>query len=99
VPLLRIREVTPLEDFHLRLTLTDGSVVERDVAELLVGPVFEPLRSDPNSFRTVRVEAGTLVWPNGADLDPDMLIWGGPSPKNPANPPQSLTLKFPSLVR
>lgn len=36
--------------------------------------VFEPLR-DPAFFAQVRVdpEAGTLVWPNGADLDPLVL--------------------------
>lgn len=38
-------------------------------------PVFEPLRQDPELFRQVRVdqELGTVVWPNGADLDPDVL--------------------------
>ena len=40
--LLRIREVKALEGFKLRLTLTDGSVIERDVSSLLVGPVFDP---------------------------------------------------------
>lgn len=99
MPLLRIREVAPTEGFCLRLTLTDGAVVERDLTELLVGPVFEPLRSDLGNFRKVTVEAGTIVWPNGADLDPDVLIWGGPAPKHPASPPQHLTLKSPILVR
>lgn len=99
MPLLRIREVTPTEGFCLRLTLTDGSVVERDLTELLVGPVFEPLRNDLDNFRQVTVEAGTVVWTNGADLDPDVLIWGGPPPKNPASPPQYLILKSPTLVR
>lgn len=33
VPLLRIREVTPTKGFCLRLTLTDGTVVERDLTE------------------------------------------------------------------
>jgi len=99
VSLLRTHQVTPLEEFRLRLTLTDGSVVERDVAGLLVGPVFDPLTSDRSAFRNVKVEAGTLVWPNGADLDPDVLIWGGASPTTPAQPPQSLRLKSPPLVR
>jgi len=36
--------------------------------------VFEPLR-DPAYFAKLRVdpELGTVVWPNGADLDPDVL--------------------------
>ena len=36
--------------------------------------VFEPLR-DPAYFAQVRVhpELGTVLWPNGADLDPEVL--------------------------
>ena len=36
--------------------------------------VFAPL-ADPDQFSAVQVSthAGTVVWPNGADLDPDML--------------------------
>lgn len=99
VRLLRIRAVTPLEGFCLQLTLTDGAVVDRDLTDLLVGPVFEPLRNDIGKFRQVVVEAGTIVWPNGADLDPDVLIWGGPCPTSPASPPPHLILKSPTLVR
>ncbi|HEY3356276.1 MAG TPA: DUF2442 domain-containing protein [Polyangia bacterium] len=78
--MLRIRDVTPLDDLRLRLTLTDGSVIERDVGGLLRGPIFEPLRRDPARFRDLHVEGGTVVWSNGADLCPDVLIWGGPPP-------------------
>ena len=37
-------------------------------------PLFGSLR-DPHVFRQVRVDAdlGTLVWPNGADIDPNVL--------------------------
>jgi hypothetical protein len=78
--LLRIRRVRVLDGFQLELTLTDGSVVQRDVAALLRGPVFEPLRIDASLFREALVEGGTVAWPNGADLCPDVLIWGGPPP-------------------
>ncbi|HLH75285.1 MAG TPA: DUF2442 domain-containing protein [Candidatus Binataceae bacterium] len=90
--LLRTREAQPLEGFKLRLTLTDGSVIERDVSRLLVGPVLEKIRRDPALFAQVRVEGGTVVWPNGADLCPDVLIWGGPPPeegRQPAPPAQA----------
>jgi hypothetical protein len=89
----------PMEDCRLQLTLTDGSIVEREIADLLVGPMLEAIRKDTTVFRQVAVEAGTVVWPNGADLCPDVLIWGGAPPKNSAVPPQFLTLKSPSLVR
>jgi hypothetical protein len=88
-----------MEGFRLRLTLTDGSIIEREITDLLIGPVFEAIRKDPDAFRKVRVESGTVVWPNGADLCPDVLIWGGAPPKNVAVPPQSLTLKSPTLAR
>ena len=90
--LLRIHEVKALEGFKLRLALTDGSVIERDVSRLLAGPVFEPIRKDPAVFAKVRAEGGTVVWPNGADLYPDVLIWGGIPPEEaqqPAHPPQA----------
>jgi hypothetical protein len=64
----------------VRLTLTDGTEIERDLSALLVGPVFQEIRENPARFRQVRVEAGTLVWPNGADLCPDAVSWGGPPP-------------------
>lgn len=88
--LLRIRRVKALEGFKISLELTDGSVVERDVSRLLVGPVFESIRKDPATFRKLRVEGGTVVWPNGADLCPDVLIWGGAPPeegRQPEHPP------------
>jgi hypothetical protein len=62
---------------RLRLTFADGVVSEVDFTaklEAAVGPVFEPLK-DPDFFAQVRVdpEVGTIVWPNGADLSPDVL--------------------------
>ena len=80
--LLRILEVAALEGFRLRLRLSDGSVIERDVSKLLSGPVFDAIRNDRSLFREVRAEAGTVVWPNGADLCPDMVIWNGPPPRD-----------------
>jgi hypothetical protein len=70
----RIRTVEPLEGFVLRLGFDDGTVREIDLEAELWGPVFEPLR-DPQLFRQVRIdeELGTIVWPNGADMDPDVL--------------------------
>lgn len=73
--MVRIRSVQPLEDFRVQLTFTDGSEREVDLAPYLHGTVFEPLRRDPAFFRSVRVdeELGTIVWPNGADICPDVL--------------------------
>ncbi len=88
--LLRIEEATPLAGLRLRLKLTDGSVLEREVSDLLTGPVFDPLKADPSLFEQVTVEGGTVVWPNGADLCPDVLIWGGSPPGEAAAAPAQL---------
>ncbi len=71
----RISSVEPPDGFALRIGFEDGTVRELDLESELWGPVFEPLRQDPQLFREVRVdeELGTIVWPNGADLDPDVL--------------------------
>ena len=51
----RIRSVEPLAGFALRLSFDDGTVREIDLEADLWGPVFEPLRDDPQLFRQVRV--------------------------------------------
>lgn len=72
--LARITAVEPLDGFRLRLTFTDGLIREVDLSGDLWGPMAEPLQ-DLDYFRRVRVdpELGTVVWPNGFDLDPDVL--------------------------
>ena len=76
--MVRIRGVEALDGFRVRLSLTDGSTREVDLRPYLNGPVFEPVRSDAGFFRSVQVdhELGTIVWPNGADIDPDVLYHG-----------------------
>lgn len=72
----RIVRVSPVGPFRLALGFSDGSHGTVDLHSLLSGRggVFEPLQ-DPDYFArvTVDAEAGTIVWPNGADLDPDVL--------------------------
>lgn len=83
--LVRIQEATPIGHERVRLKLTDGRVVERDIGPLLAGPVFADIRASEALFRQVRVEAGTLAWPNGVNLCPDMVIWGGLPPADAAS--------------
>jgi hypothetical protein len=72
--MITVVRVEPLEAYRLRLTFSDGSSGEVDLSTRLWGPVFEPLR-DLAYFRRVRVDraAGTIVWPNGADIAPETL--------------------------
>jgi hypothetical protein len=73
---LRINSVEILEGHTVRLGLTDGSEKTVDLTPYMQGPIFDPLRQSQALFRQVRVddELGTIVWPNGADIDPDVLI-------------------------
>lgn len=73
--MFRVTEVKPLDGFSLQLRFNDGAERVVDLADELWGPVFEPLKADPDLFHQVRVdeEMGTIVWPNGADMDPDVL--------------------------
>jgi hypothetical protein len=75
--LVRVTDVHALEGYRLRLSFSDGALGDIDLESELWGEVFEPLR-DPALFRQVRVdpELGTVVWPNGADLDPESLRAG-----------------------
>ena len=67
---------TVVEVYRLLLRFDDGAEGEIDVLKMTTTfeGVFEPLK-DPGFFSQVRadLEAGTIVWPNGADLDPLVL--------------------------
>lgn len=69
-------DVKPLGGHEVELTFSDGltAIVDLDRVISRFDGVFEPL-IDPEYFRLVRVnhELGTIVWPNGADLCPDVL--------------------------
>ena len=67
--------VERLGGYRLRLRFNDGVEGEVDLEKTIeFGGVFAKLK-DPSFFAQVRVdpEAGTIVWPNGADLDPLVL--------------------------
>jgi len=68
-------EVRPLEGYRLYLKFEDGVEGEVDVRGIVpFEGVSAPLQN-PACFAEVRVVAdlGTVGWPNGADLDPDVL--------------------------
>jgi hypothetical protein len=72
----RITAVRVIGAWRLELTFTDRSAGVVNLEPWIGGRggVFAPLQ-DPAVFAqvTVDADAGTIVWPNGADLDPDML--------------------------
>ena len=67
--------VEPLSGWRLRLTFEGAETRDVDVAEIIsFEGIFQPLR-DPSYFRQVSVapDVGTITWPNGADICPDVL--------------------------
>ena len=78
---VRVQSASPTEQYSTLVVFTNGETREIDLSPFIAsGPIFEPVRSDPDVFRSMRVEGGTIVWPNGADIDPDVLYYNGPPP-------------------
>ena len=74
-PTVDVTGVEVLGGHRVRVTFDDGAVTTRDLSLLLWGPVFDTIRTDPTEFGAVTIdrELGVLGWPNGADLDSEML--------------------------
>ena len=73
---VRVQTAEPGEGYTAIIHFTDGSCHEIDLAPYLRGSIFEPVRNDPEFFRSMLIEEGTIAWPNGADIDPDVLHYG-----------------------
>ena len=73
-PIYRVTDFAIIGPYTLRVHFDDGTVQEIDLAPVLEGELFGPLK-DPRLFEQVTLdpEAHTLVWPNGADFDPAIL--------------------------
>jgi hypothetical protein len=78
-------DARPIGGSRLRVRFDDGVEGEVDVRE--TGPfvgVFAPLASPVYFARvTVNGDFGTVAWPNGADIDPEVLyakVTGRPTP-------------------
>jgi hypothetical protein len=75
---VRVQSVEVLSGFEVSLGFTDGTQRVINLEPYLHGPIFEPLRTNPDMFCSVSVDQrmGTIVWTNGADIDPDVLYHG-----------------------
>lgn len=60
--------------YTVRIAFNDGVEQLIDFRPILAGDLFGPLQ-DLSLFNQVRIdpEVHTLVWPNGADFDPETL--------------------------
>ena len=70
----RILNVRVTGPRRLHVEFDDDTATEIDFTEVLEGDVFSPLK-DAAFFARVELdpEAHTVVWPNGADFDPETL--------------------------
>lgn len=73
-PIQRVTAFTIVGPYTLAVSFSDGTEQRIDFKPVLHGALFGPLL-DPAAFDRVALdpEAGTLVWPNGADFDPATL--------------------------
>jgi hypothetical protein len=70
-----VTRVDVIDTQRLLLTFEDGTTGDVDLSDLIArGGVFAPLR-EPSYFRKVGVdpEGGTIIWPNDADVAPELL--------------------------
>lgn len=74
--LVRVQDVKPEGEFNVTVKFTDGSQKKINLEPFLHGPIFEPIRNNISEFHTMFIEEGTIAWPNGADIDPDVLYYG-----------------------
>ncbi|MBW1697580.1 MAG: DUF2442 domain-containing protein [Deltaproteobacteria bacterium] len=70
----RVVDFKNIGSFVLRIRFDDGQEREIDFRPALVGELYGPLQ-DEKLFNQVEIdpEIHTLVWPNGADFDPETL--------------------------
>jgi hypothetical protein len=73
-PMHRVRAFEHIGPYTIRISFDDRSEQVVDFGPVLAGELYGPLK-DRAVFNQARLdpEAGTLVWPNGADFDPAVL--------------------------
>jgi len=70
--IVKVISVEPLDDYILRVKLSNGRKGVFDVSKFVGSGVFSELR-DTKYFRRVFVDYGTVVWPNEQDIDPELI--------------------------
>ncbi|MDR2835637.1 MAG: DUF2442 domain-containing protein [Bacteroidales bacterium] len=69
---LSINKVQPLLDYKLELTFENNEIRIFDIKPYLNTGLFKTLK-DENLFNGVKISFDTIQWPNGIDLDPEIL--------------------------
>ncbi len=69
---LGVKAVRPLPDYKLLLTFENDEKRYFDMSTYLNTGIFSELR-DLSIFNAVSVKFDSIEWPNGADIDPEIL--------------------------
>jgi hypothetical protein len=69
---LSVKRVKPLSNYTLELTFDNKETKIFDVKPYLDTGLFKTLK-DETFFKLVRVSYDSIEWPNGVDLDPEVL--------------------------
>ncbi len=70
-----VTKAKALSEFRLQVSFADGFSAVVDLKQHILKsawPIVQPLRKT-EFFRRVRVGNGSIVWPNGYDVCPDVL--------------------------
>jgi hypothetical protein len=67
-----VTEVTPLENYKLRLKFKNGEEKIFNMKPYLETGIFKELK-DESVFKTVKLSFDTVEWANEADIDPETL--------------------------
>ena len=69
---LSVKKVKPLSNYKLELIFENKEKKIFDVKPYLDTGLFKTLK-DENIFKLVKVSYDSIEWPNGVDLDPEVL--------------------------
>jgi len=72
VNMTRVEAVEPIENYQLKIRLSDGRHGIFDMKPYLDIGVFQELKN-PTYFRRVKAAYGGIVWPNEQDLSPETI--------------------------
>jgi hypothetical protein len=67
-----VTRVQPLDDYKLEITFENNQTGIFDLKPYLDTGLFKTLQ-DEKMFQCVKVFYDTIAWPNGVDLDPEVL--------------------------
>jgi hypothetical protein len=73
---LSVNNVKALKDYELEITFENNEIKIFDVKPYLDTGLFARLK-DENYFKMVKISYDTIEWPNGIDMDPEVLYEKG----------------------